>query len=116
MLKNKIALVTGASRGIGKAVAKELAAQGVFVIVNYNGSKEAAGQVVSEIKASGGKAVSYQCDVSKYADCEQMVTELLKEYQKIDILVNNAGALPVKSDNVPSFVRRYVFVGKEVRL
>ena len=65
MLENKIALVTGASRGIGKAVAKELAAKGAFVIVNYNGSKEAAEQVVSEIKASGKDAVSYQCDVSQ---------------------------------------------------
>ena len=91
MLENKIALVTGASRGIGKAVAKELAAKGAFVIVNYNGSKEAAEQVVSEIKASGKDAVSYQCDVSQYADCERMVTDLIKAYQKIDILVNNAG-------------------------
>ena len=91
MLENKIALVTGASRGIGKAVAKELAAKGAFVIVNYNGSKEAAEQVVSKIKASGKDAVSYQCDVSQYADCERMVTELIKTYQKIDILVNNAG-------------------------
>ena len=91
MLENKIALVTGASRGIGKAVAKELAAKGAFVIVNYNGSKEAAEQVVSEIKASGKDAVSYQCDVSQYTDCERMVTELIKAYQKIDILVNNAG-------------------------
>ena len=91
MLENKIALVTGASRGIGKAVAKELAAKGAFVIVNYNGSKDAAEQVVSEIKASGKDAVSYQCDVSQYADCERMVTELIKTYQKIDILVNNAG-------------------------
>ena len=91
MLENKIALVTGASRGIGKAVAKELAAKGAFVIVNYNGSKEAAEQVVSEIKASGKDAVSYQCDVSQYAECERMVTELIKTYQKIDILVNNAG-------------------------
>ena len=91
MLENKIALVTGASRGIGKAVAKELAAKGAFVIVNYNGSKEAAEQVVSEIKASGKDAISYQCDVSQYADCERMVTELIKTYQKIDILVNNAG-------------------------
>ena len=97
MLENKIALVTGASRGIGKAVAKELAAKEAFVIVNYNGSKEAAEQVVSEIKASGKDAVSYQCDVSQYAECERMVTELIKTYQKIDILVNNAG---VTRDNL----------------
>lgn len=91
MLKNKIALVTGASRGIGKAVAKELAAKDAFVIVNYNGSKEAAEQVVREIKVSGGDAVSYPCDVSQFVACEQMVIELLKAYQRIDILVNNAG-------------------------
>lgn len=91
MLENKIALVTGASRGIGKAVAKELAKKGAFVIVNYNGSKDAAECVVEEIKEDGGDAVLFQCDVSDYTACEQMIAEVLKTYKRIDILVNNAG-------------------------
>lgn len=91
MLTDKIALVTGASRGIGSAIAKTLAANGAFVIVNYNGSKEAADQVVDEIKAQGGDAVAYQCNVSDYDACESMVQDLVKTYKHIDILVNNAG-------------------------
>ena len=91
MLTGKNALVTGAGRGIGKAIALELAAKGAFVIVNYNGSKEAAEQRVAEIKAAGGDAVAYQCSVSDYEACGAMITALIKEYAHIDILVNNAG-------------------------
>lgn len=91
MLTGKIALVTGASRGIGRAIAKELASKGAFVIVNYNGSKEAANEAVSEIKANGNDAVAMQCDVSNYEACGQMIEEIIKEYGRIDILVNNAG-------------------------
>ncbi|MFQ6823647.1 MAG: 3-oxoacyl-[acyl-carrier-protein] reductase [Agathobacter sp.] len=91
MLTGKNALVTGAGRGIGKAIALELAAKGAFVIVNYNGSKEAAEQTVAEIKASGGDAIAYQCSVSDYEACGAMITALIKEYAHIDILVNNAG-------------------------
>ena len=91
MLTGKNALVTGAGRGIGKAIALELAAKGAFVIVNYNGSKEAAEQTVAEIKAAGGDAISYQCSVSDYEACGAMITALIKEYAHIDILVNNAG-------------------------
>lgn len=91
MLTGKIALVTGAGRGIGKAIAKELAANGAFVIVNYNGSKEAADATVEEIKAAGGDAVSYQCNVTDFNACKDMVDALIKEYAHIDILVNNAG-------------------------
>ena len=91
MLTGKTALVTGAGRGIGKAIALELAAKGAFVIVNYNGSKEAAEQTVAEIKAAGGDAVAYQCSVSDYEACGAMITALIKEYTHIDILVNNAG-------------------------
>lgn len=91
MLIGKNALVTGAGRGIGKAIALELAAKGAFVIVNYNGSKEAAEQTVAEIKAAGGDAVAYQCSVSDYEACGAMITALIKEYTHIDILVNNAG-------------------------
>ena len=91
MLTGKNALVTGAGRGIGKAIALELAAKGAFVIVNYNGSKEAAEQTVAEIKAAGGDAFAYQCSVSDYEACGAMITALIKEYAHIDILVNNAG-------------------------
>ena len=91
MLTGKNALVTGAGRGIGKAIALELAAKGAFVIVNYNGSKEAAEQTVAEIKAAGGDAVAYQCSVLDYEACGAMITALIKEYTHIDILVNNAG-------------------------
>ena len=91
MLTGKNALVTGAGRGIGKAIALELAAKGAFVIVNYNGSKEAAEQTVAEIKAAGGDAIAYQCSVSDYEACGAMITALIKEYAHIDILVKNAG-------------------------
>ena len=67
MLKGKVAVVTGASRGIGKAVAKKLAAQGALVIINYNGSKERAEEVKQEIEADGGKAEIYQCNVSDFS-------------------------------------------------
>lgn len=91
MLTDKIALVTGAGRGIGREIAKTLAAHGAFVIVNYNGSKEAAEQVVAEITEAGGKAVSYGCNVSDYDACQEMITNIIKDYKTIDILVNNAG-------------------------
>lgn len=91
MLTGKVALVTGASRGIGRAIAKTLAREGAFVIVNFNGSKEKAEAVVSEIKSAGGDAVSVQCDVSDFAACGTMIENCIKEYAHIDILVNNAG-------------------------
>ncbi len=91
MLKGKVALVTGASRGIGREIAKELAKNGAFVIVNYHGSKEKAQNVVEEIKADGGEAISYGCNVASFSETEHMIAELVKTYQRIDILVNNAG-------------------------
>ena len=91
MLTGKVALVTGAGRGIGSAIAKTLAANGAFVIVNYNGSKEKAEAVVEEIKKSGAEAAAVQCDVSDYAACGKMLEELIASYGHIDILVNNAG-------------------------
>ena len=91
MLDKKVALVTGASRGIGAAIAKKLAADGAFVIVNYNGSKERAEGVVGEIAAAGGEAVAMQCDVSDFEACGAFITELVKTYGRLDILVNNAG-------------------------
>ena len=97
MLENKVALVTGASRGIGKAIALKLAMDGAFVVVNYNGSKDKAEEVVAQIKENGGDAVSFQCNVADYDSTEKMMKELLAEYQHIDILVNNAG---ITKDNL----------------
>lgn len=90
-LKEKIALVTGASRGIGKEIAKTLAADGAFVVVNYNGSKEAADQVVAEIAKEGGTAESYGCNVSDFSAVEVMIKEIIEKHGRLDILVNNAG-------------------------
>lgn len=97
MLTGKIALVTGAARGIGKEIALTLAANGATVIVNYNGSKERAEAVVSEIKANGGEAEAVQCNVADFAASENMVKEVLAKYGKVDILVNNAG---ITKDNL----------------
>lgn len=90
-LDGKIALVTGASRGIGRGIALALAGCGATVLVNYNGSKERAEQVVAEIANIGGQAEAIGCNVSDYAACEQMVKEVIEKYGKVDILVNNAG-------------------------
>ncbi|MBQ7199897.1 MAG: 3-oxoacyl-[Eubacterium sp.] len=91
MLDDKVAVVTGASRGIGAAIAKGMADEGAFVVVNYNGSQEKAEEVVSEIKAGGGDAVAVKCDVSDAAAAEAFIKDIVKEYGGIDILVNNAG-------------------------
>ena len=91
MLTGKTALVTGASRGIGSEIAKTLAANGAFVIVNYNGSKDAAEQVVKDIEAQGGQAVAYACNVADFDACQEMIDTVVKKYNRIDILVNNAG-------------------------
>lgn len=91
MLSKKTAIVTGASRGIGRATALELAARGAYVIVNYNGSEEAAHEVVRTITEAGGAAESVQCDVSDAAACEQFIRDVVERCKSIDILVNNAG-------------------------
>lgn len=91
MLENKVALVTGAGRGIGKQIAISLAAEGAMVIVNYNGSKDRAVETVQEIERSGGKAVTYQCNVAEDTSCEAMIHDLIQTYGHVDILVNNAG-------------------------
>lgn len=91
MLKDKTAIVTGASRGIGRAIALELAKRGAYVIVNYNGSKEAAEETVKAIEAAGGRAEAYQCDVSDCEACEKLICYVMDQRDRIDILVNNAG-------------------------
>ena len=91
MAEKKVAVVTGASRGIGRAIALELGRRGNFVVVNYNGSAEKAEAVKQEIQAAGGEACAMQCDVSDYGACEAFMKDVIKEYKRIDILVNNAG-------------------------
>ncbi|MFV8827115.1 3-oxoacyl-[acyl-carrier-protein] reductase [Alkalihalobacterium sp. APHAB7] len=91
MLNGKVALVTGASRGIGKAIALELAQNGAKVAVNYAGSKDKAEAVVSEIVASGGEAFAIQADVADSDAVQSMVKEVISTYGSLDILVNNAG-------------------------
>ena len=91
MLKNKIALVTGAGRGIGRAIAIALAKEGAEVVINYNGSEERAKEVKQTIEDNGGKASIYKCNVSDFVACEAMIKDIVKEYGHLDILVNNAG-------------------------
>ena len=91
MLDGKIAVVTGASRGIGRAIALELASRGAFVVVNYNGSKDRAEKVKKEIEEAGGKAEVYQCNVSDFEKCQAFIQDVIKTYGRLDILVNNAG-------------------------
>lgn len=91
MLKGKVALITGASRGIGSEIAKRFAAEGASVIINFNGSKERAKGVKREIEAAGGTAALYRWDVSDFDACEVCMQSIIKEYGGLDILVNNAG-------------------------
>ena len=91
MLKNKIALITGAGRGIGRAIAIALAKEGAEVVINYNGSEERAKAVKQTIEENGGKASIYKCNVSDFTACEAMIKDIVKEYGHLDILVNNAG-------------------------
>ena len=90
-LHGKVALVTGASKGIGAAIAKELASQGAAVAVNYSGSKDAAERVVAEIKQAGGKAIAVQANVADPDSIGPLVSTVVKNFGPIDILVNNAG-------------------------
>jgi 3-oxoacyl-[acyl-carrier protein] reductase len=90
-LQGKVALVTGSGRGIGRAIATKLAAQGAKVVVNYQKNAEAAGEVVSVIEAAGGAALAIQADVSKLDQAQALVKAAVDTYGRLDILVNNAG-------------------------
>jgi 3-oxoacyl-[acyl-carrier protein] reductase len=90
-LADKVAVVTGASKGLGAAIARGLAAEGAAVVVNYSASKEGADRVVADIKGKGGRAVAVQANVAKQADVERLFSEAKKAFGRLDVLVNNAG-------------------------
>jgi 3-oxoacyl-[acyl-carrier protein] reductase len=105
-LKGKVAVVTGASKGIGAAIAKALAAEGASVVVNYASSKAGADKVVAAITAAGGKAVAVGGDVSKAAEAQGLIAAAIKNYGRLDILVNNSGVYefsPIESVTEESF-------------
>jgi 3-oxoacyl-[acyl-carrier protein] reductase len=90
-LQDKVAIVTGASKGIGASIARQLAAEGAAVVVNYASSKEDAERVVAEITGGGGKAIAVQANVAKQADIQRLFADAKKAFGRLDILVNNAG-------------------------
>ena len=109
-LTGKVALVTGASKGIGAAIAKALAAEGASIVVNYASSKSGAETVVSAITAAGGKAVAVAGDVSKAAEAKGLVTAAIKSFGRLDILVNNSGVYefsPIESVTEEQFHRMF---------
>ena len=101
-LDGKVALVTGSSRGIGRAIALKLASLGAKVVVNYRSSAEAAQEVVEAIKSQGGEAVAVQADVSKFDEAQRLVKEAVKTFGRLDILVNNAG---ITRDNLLAMMK-----------
>ena len=109
-LAGKVAVVTGASKGIGAAIAKQLAAEGALVVVNYASSKSGADQVVSQISAHGGEAVAIQADMSDPAAIERLFAETKKTFGKLDVLINNAGIfefLPLEEVTPDHFHRQF---------
>ncbi|HEV3300006.1 MAG TPA: glucose 1-dehydrogenase [Planctomycetaceae bacterium] len=109
-LAGKVAVVTGASKGIGAAIARHLAGEGAAVVVNYASSKAGADQVVTDITKKGGKAVAVQADMSKHADIRRLFAETKKAFDKVDILVNNAGIyefLPLENVTAESFHKMF---------
>lgn len=109
-LKGKVAVVTGASKGIGAATAKALAASGASVVVNYASSKDGADKVVADIKAKGGKAIAVHGDVAKSADVQKLFDETKKNFGKVDVLVNNAGVYqfqPIEEITEDEFHRQF---------
>jgi 3-oxoacyl-[acyl-carrier protein] reductase len=109
-LQGKVAVVTGASKGIGAAIARHLAAEGAAVVVNYSSSKEGADRVVSEIKSKGGRAVAVQANVAREADIERLFAETKRAFERLDILVNNAGIYefsPLESVTAEHFYKQF---------
>jgi 3-oxoacyl-[acyl-carrier protein] reductase len=109
-LAGKVAVVTGASKGIGASIAKNLAAEGASVVVNYASSKAGADKVVGEIAAQGGKAIAVQADVAKKADIERLFAETKKTFGHVDVLVNNAGVyefLPIEQITEEHFHKQF---------
>ena len=109
-LKGKVAVVTGASKGIGAEIARALAAQGASVVVNYASAKDGADKVVAEISKSGGKAIAVKADVAKSAEVKQLFAETKKAYGRVDVLVNNAGVykfLPLEDNTEDEFHREF---------
>lgn len=109
-LSNKVILVTGASRGIGAAIAGKLAGAGAKVIVNYAGGKDAAEAVVAEIESAGGEAIAIQADVSKADNVKTLFDNAIARYGRIDVLVNNAGIMitkPIKDTTDEDFSRQF---------
>jgi 3-oxoacyl-[acyl-carrier protein] reductase len=109
-LDGKVAVVTGASKGIGAGIAKHLAAEGAAVVVNYSSSKEGADKVVDEITKRGGKAIAVQADVAKKKDIDRLFAETKKAFGRLDILVNNAGVfefLPLEQVTEEHFHRHF---------
>ena len=90
-LEGKVAVVTGASKGIGASIAKHLADEGAAVVVNYASSKQGADRVVAEITGEGDRAVAVQADMSRHADIRRLFAEANKAFGRLDVLVNNAG-------------------------
>jgi 3-oxoacyl-[acyl-carrier protein] reductase len=110
VLKGKVAIVTGASKGIGAGIAKGLAEAGAAVVVNYASSKEGAERVAAEINGKGGRAVAIQADVSKTADIKRLLAESKKAFGSLDILVNNAGVFqfdPLEAVTENEFHRQF---------
>ena len=109
-LAGKVAVVTGASKGIGASIAKHLAAEGAAVVVNYASSKSGADEVVSEINRKGGKAIAVKADIAKKADIDYLFAETKKAFGKADILVNNAGVyefLPLEQVTEEHFHKQF---------
>src|SRR5207253_1986243 len=109
-LAGKVAVVTGASKGIGASIAVHLGAAGAAVVVNYSSSKEGADRVVGEIVGNGGKAVAVQADLAKEADVRRLFAEAKKAFSRVDILVNNAGVyefLPLENVTAAHFHRMF---------
>src|SRR6266540_1181276 len=109
-LAGKVAVVTGASKGIGAAIARHLADEGAAVVVNYASSKAGADHVVAEITGKGGRAVAVQADVAKQADVQRLFAETKKAFGRLDVLVNNAGVYefaPLEEVTAEHFHRQF---------